>query len=207
VKIISNRAQRTGHPEAVRWNKRYRAGSASWLGHPTKRLLLDFAHFLPAKGLALDVASGVATNSIFLAERGLAPVALDISYVAAHIARERFIENGIPLNLVVCDLKRMWLPTNHFEVIINFCYLERSIFPLILNSLKYGGLLIFESYLKGSNHLSNPDHYLKRGELHDAFSELDVIHNKQIVREDGTKKSGRKVEQLVAIKPIPTGPY
>lgn len=206
MKTSSTRIKGTRHPDAVRWDKRYRAEFTSWLSHPPKKLLRDFAHLLPPKGLALDVASGIATNSFFLAERGLTPIALDISYVAMHIARDRFIDNGFPYNLAVCDLKGLWLPANHFEVIIDFCFLERSIFPKIVESLKPGGLLIFESYLESSVHSFNTNYYLKSGELADAFSALEIIHSKQTIREDGKQRSRRKVEQLVAQKLKLPGP-
>lgn len=198
--------QKTRHPDATRWNERYHLESEGWLSHPTKKLLLEFAHLLPKKGLALDAASGVATNSIFLAEKGLSPIALDISFVASNMAKERSFRKGIRLNAAVCDLKGLWLPSNYFEVIINFCFLERSNFPVFLHSLKPGGLLIFESYLNGSNHVSHPEYYLETGELKEAFSELEIIHSRQVVREIGKHGSGRKLEQLVARKPLLPNP-
>jgi SAM-dependent methyltransferase len=200
LNTASRTIQETGHPDAVRWNERYRHESADWLSHSPKKLLLDFANLLPENGMALDVASGVGTNSIFLAEQGLTPFAIDISYVGLRLARERFLTTGIRSNLAVYDLKKLWLPENHFAVIINFCYLERRIFPILLQALKPGGLLFFECYLTGSHQMSHPEYYLESGELQKEFSELDIIHSGQVVREGGARGSGRKLDQLVARK-------
>lgn len=196
----SPKVQPTSHPDAKRWNKRYRAGSKEWLSHPPKKLLQDFAHLLPQDGLALDVAAGVGTNSIYLAEKGLTPICLDISFVGSQIAKERFTEGELDLNAAVCDLKGLWLPENYFEVIINFCFLERSTFPVLLRALKPCGLLFFESYLKGSSHASHPECYLENGELQEAFSLLQILHSGQIERKSKGHTSGRKLEQLVARK-------
>ena len=198
---ITPKVQKTKNPDALRWNKRYLMGSTEWLSHPPKKLLIDFAHLLPNNGRALDVASGVGTNSILLAEQGLSTIALDVSYIATKLAKDRFSKIGLGIEAAVCDLTGLWLPANSFDVIMNFCYLERSIFPVLRQSLKPGGLFFFESYLNSPSHTFNQDYYLESGELCESFSELEIIHSKQIDRESGTQGSGRKLEQLVARKP------
>lgn len=67
---------------AQRWNARYARDGEAWLRHPPKQLLLDYIHLLPPQGRVLDAASGVGSNSEFLAQKGFQVVLMDISWVA-----------------------------------------------------------------------------------------------------------------------------
>jgi len=66
-----------------------------------------------------------------------------------------------------------------YDLIVNFYFLERKLFPKIKRSLKNGGLLIFETY--NEEHLKvnpsfNPEYLLKKGELIRAFGEFVPIY-------------------------------
>src|SRR5258708_39841285 len=103
--------------DAIRWNERYRdlAGEP-----PTPRdWLLEQQAWLPAGGLALDVAMGQGGSAGWLLEHGWRVVGVDISGVAARRARARWPR----LMAVVADLDGLVLPERAFDLILNFYYL------------------------------------------------------------------------------------
>lgn len=188
------------HPDARRWDDRYAQDGDDWLNGRPRQLLLDFAHLLPSSGLALDAAAGVAAHGLFLAERGLHVIALDISEVGLRLARQRARVKGVCLETAVLDLASPWLPANTFDVIVNFRFLERSTFPVYQHALKPGGLIFFETFLKTEPNVDYPDHYLNPNELRRAFSEFEIIHH-TVTEVTGACSVRQKVtEQLVARK-------
>ncbi|MCP4429281.1 MAG: class I SAM-dependent methyltransferase [Chloroflexi bacterium] len=188
------------HPDAKRWNARYANEGEKWQTRSPRPLLLEYVHLLPLTGLALDAAAGVALHGLFLAERGLHVIALDISEVGLGLALRSAKERGVWLETAVYDLSRPWLPADTFDVIVNFRFLERAAFPVYRHALKPGGLLFFETFLKIGTEPDYPDHYLNPGELRDAFAEWEIVHSAVV---KGGCRSGRQVvaEQLVAYKP------
>jgi SAM-dependent methyltransferase len=64
-----------------RWDERYRAGEMV-MGPLPKPLVLELEPALPRQGRALEIACGEGQLAIWLARRGLAVTALDISPVA-----------------------------------------------------------------------------------------------------------------------------
>jgi tellurite methyltransferase len=189
------------HPDAARWNHRYTQDGHAWQGRRPRQLLREFAHLLPDQGMALDAAAGVGLHGLFLAERGLHVIALDVSEVGLRLARESAQRRGLWLETAVFDLSHPWLPANYFDVIANFRFLERATFPVYRQALKPGGLLFFETFLKTDPQGDYPDHYLNPGELKQAFAGFTVIHSGlfEIRHEDGHVI--KTTEQLVARKP------
>ena len=186
--------------DADRWNARYATGGDEWRNRRPRQLLLDHSHLLPSTGLGLDAASGVAVNGLFLAAHGLHVLALDISVVALRIAKQVANERGLWLETAVFDLTNPWLPANKFDVILNFRFLERGIFPVYQQALKPGGLLLFETFVKTSNDIEYPRHYLDPGELGNAFATLEQKHHEIVRSENPRTKEVRVTEQLVARK-------
>jgi tellurite methyltransferase len=168
------------HPDAKKWNNRYLEEGEDWLEKSPRQLLLDYAELLPTDGLGLDAAAGVANNGTFLAQRGLKVIALDISETALRLAMERAREKKLPISAAVYDLSSPWLPPDHFDVIVNFRFLERATFPIYRSSLRRGGLLFFETYLQTNPDAVHPEYYLNPGELFRAFQDFDIIHWKEI---------------------------
>ncbi len=187
--------------DAERWDARYAAEMDSWLARSPRQLLQNHAHLLPQAGLALDAAAGVATNSLYLAERGLQVVALDISEVALRSARVRFARHNLSLAAAVLDLAHLWLPAERFEVIVNFHFLERATLPVYRDALKPGGILYFETFILSPPETRTPNYYLKHGELAQAFNGFNILHQAECLLEDETGVVIRRTEQLIARKP------
>lgn len=189
------------HPDAARWNNRYAQDGHVWQGRRPRWLLSQFAHLLPRQGLALDAAAGVGLHGLFLAEHGLHVIALDVSEVGLRLARESAGKRGVWLETAVLDLTHPWLPANHFDVIVNFRFLERATFAVYRQTLKPDGLLFFETFLKTDPLGSYPDHYLNPGELEQAFAGFTFIHHDLMEIRDQDGHLVKTTEQLIVRKP------
>jgi hypothetical protein len=182
--------------DAIKWNERYR--SEQFFG------LLDFlieqATHLPVDGIALDIATGLGGNAGFLIERGLRVVGVDVSEVGVRRAKDRWP----PLMAAVIDLARYRWPSCTFDVILNFYYCQRDLWPTFRSLLKPGGVLIFESLTIETLHVRpdyQPDYLLQPDELRRAFADWDVL----VYREGWitiADHSPRAVASLVARHPV-----
>ena len=180
------------------WNARYAKEGEFWLGKPPRKLLRDWARLLPERGLALDAASGVGANGLFLAKRGLSVIALDFSEVALRLAVERARRKSLPFQAAVYDMALLQLPAHTFDVIVNFFFLERPTLAVYRRALKPGGVLVFETLLKTDTVTVRPEHYLELGELLPHFADFDILHSAEAV---GCGEN-RLSEQLIARKPL-----
>jgi SAM-dependent methyltransferase len=190
------------HTDAARWDARYALEREFWLGREPKQLLRSYNRLLPETGLALDAASGVAVNGLYLAEKGLRVVALDISEYALHLAKASARAEDLPLDAAVYDLSGYpWLPPQTFDVILNFHFLERATLPVYDSALKPGGLLFFESFVKIENLPDNPIYYLEPGELLNFYRHYETIYYEEIQKPPSSHHPERGLAQLVARKP------
>ena len=160
--------------DASRWDARYREDPRFNRFEKPRSFLVEQAHHLPANGLALDAAMGLGGNAAFLMERGLRVVGVDISGVGLRRAKSRLPA----LMAVQADLTRFPLPAGRFDVILNFYFLERSLWPQYLRALRPGGLLIFETLTRDMLTLQpeiDPAYLLAPGELRQAFPALQTL--------------------------------
>ncbi|NPA41599.1 MAG: methyltransferase domain-containing protein [Aquificae bacterium] len=160
--------------DRVRWNKKYLEGRASSL-HLT---LVRFYH-LAKGGKALDIACGTGENSVFLAKKGFEVVAFDVSDVAVRKARRLAKREGVRVLFKPVDVKSFSFGRGRFDLILNFYFLDRSIFKRIERALKPKGILIFETY--NEEHLKvkptfNPQYLLRKGELMNSFENLEPLY-------------------------------
>jgi SAM-dependent methyltransferase len=189
------------HPDAQRWDERYQHERDFWLERKPRQLLTSNAHLLPAEGRALDAACGVAINALFLAQHGLRAFALDISEYALRLAKQRARNLNLALEAAVTDLANPWLPAAHFEVIINFHFLERGTIPVYRQALKSGGLIFFDTFTKRSERNDSPVYYLDPGELIGWFHDFEIIHYAENDLIPSVNHSKRGIAQLIARKP------
>jgi SAM-dependent methyltransferase len=185
--------------DAVCWNGRYSCDLDSHRNSP-RDFLVEHRDQLPPKGLALDVAMGLGANSAFLLKTGLSVVGMDISWEAVRIAKAR--NPGI-LALVI-DLTQASLPPDHFDVIVNFYYLDRTFWKQYYQAIKPGGLLIIETLtmeMLKFNPSINPEFLLSPGELKESFVNWQIIAYREAKISDGEHHREKSVASMIARRP------
>lgn len=145
-------------------------------------VLLENCFLLPKKGIALDLASGLGANALYMAETGLDTHAWDISSVALNRLQLRGKQKGLDISSKQLSITADVLSKNTFDVIVVSRYLDRSLSTAIVDSLKSSGLLFYQTYAKdklSSDGPSNPDYLLQRNELLQLFGSLKIVVYKE----------------------------
>jgi SAM-dependent methyltransferase len=191
----------TRHPDAERWNARYRAEASAWLRRRPRRLLRENIALLPESGLVLEAAAGVSASGLYLSERGFHVIAIDISETALSMAVRRARQRRLTLEAAVFDLSIIWLPVDYFDIILNFYFLQRAAMSAFRRALKPGGLLFFETYLRTEQIRPRSEHYLEPGELRQSYREWETLY--WATEEKAGHDSGRPklIEKLIVRKP------
>lgn len=187
-----------GTDDRTRWDARYRDGDWTDERRPA-RIVEDARAWLPSEGLALDVACGAGRNALFLAERGLRVLGVDLSQEGLRLMERRARARSLPVQGVLADLARFSLRPGRFDVVVNTHFLLREALPLIRDALAPGGLLVFETYHVDELDVLGGDirraFALERGELRRAFPDLEVLLYEEGVfeREEGERGLARMV--------------
>jgi tellurite methyltransferase len=170
--------------ERERWNARYasRVNIDKDQPHP---FLREHLALLP-RGSALELAMGEGQNAMFLARQGFSVTGMDISAVAVERALQLSQEAGITIKAHCIDLRTTTLPANFYDVVVCFYYLQRNLFAQILNALKPGGIIIYETFTSEQaqyGHPTNLAYLLQPNELLEAFRALRIRVYRELVVE------------------------
>jgi len=194
--------------ERALWNARYAEKShASMVPDPF--LIQAFENYVSplttstSGRAALDVAGGVGRHAIWLAKHGWKVTLLDISDEAIAIAKRNAEEAGMALDLRTQSAADFFAQPKaaQWDVIVVFFFLERELFPALIQQLKPGGLLIYKTYtteqpkLRPGEGPTHPMHLLKRNELLRAFTGLEILFYRETVKDRG-------IAELVARRPL-----
>jgi SAM-dependent methyltransferase len=161
-----------------RWDQKWR----EMAGKPfTPHPLLVKNQNLLSGGRALDLACGLGQNSIWLAGLGYQVLGVDVSGVAlsAAASRARKLDMSDSLFFTQMDLDQWSLPTNMFDLICVFRFLNRRLFPEIRTGLRPGGLLFYSTRHVGILNRrpdANQDFLLQPDELITVFSDWEIVH-------------------------------
>jgi len=121
-------------------------------------------------GRALDLACGGGRHAKHFAALGYAVTAVD---------REPHVIPGVRFLQADLEDGSPWpLPGERFQGIVVTNYLHRPLFPLLMESLAPGGVLLYETFMLGNERFgrpSNPAFLLRPGELWQAFRGLHCI--------------------------------
>jgi len=167
------------------WNWRYAERALTW--EPSSWLVSIETAIRPG-GIArraLDVACGNGKNAIWLARLGYAVDAWDISDVGLRTLQDRLAElmrdgAALDVRLARTDLDTATIPPNTYDLILDTFFLDRRLFPLFLDGLRPGGVLVFETFADlGATDIRSikSEYKLGPGELAAAFRSLDVLHH------------------------------
>jgi SAM-dependent methyltransferase len=149
-------------------------------------------------GNVLDLACGTGRNTHFLEELGFKIDAVDFSDYALSQVRDSENIKKIEVDLDAYDLKK-----EKYDLILNTNYLNRRLMAQMIEALKEGGLIIFETFIQAHEEPEqgsmNPDYLLEKNELLKAFVDLDIIFYEE---KDGVNLRGEKnkTASLVAKK-------
>lgn len=181
------------------WDERFRAGDhADSAPDPFLMQLQEYSQLWPLHGRALDVACGAGRNAVWLAQKGWAVTACDISMEGLRKTRELARHHGLRLDLFCQDLDAPPLVVNHFDLIICFFFLDRKLFPLLKAALRPRGLIVCKTYTVDQQQFAGRPrhkmHLLEPQELLSQFRDFRVVYYQETMQ-------GRGVAQIIAQKP------
>jgi SAM-dependent methyltransferase len=177
-----------------RWNNRYADGDEGG----TPLMLGRNLHLFPRSGRALDVAGGPGQAAVILAARGLDVTVCDVSEVALEMATARAQSSRVDLVTCNIDLTTDPFPPGPWDLITCFNYLDRSLFPTMIDQLSEGGQLALtlatRSNLERNVH-PRAEFLLDDGELPTLIGDLSIEYY-----EEGWKLDGRYCAEVLARK-------
>jgi len=152
------------------------------------RVLLDNQHLLPVTGKALDYASGLSGNGVFMASQGLQVRAWDLSEVAVEKVNNYASDNGIAINAEVKNLESSSEEIQgQFDVVVVSFFLHRDSFQKIYNLLNPGGILFYQTFCGEQINGVGPsraDFRLQRGELLTTFKNMRLLSYREDLKTD-----------------------
>jgi SAM-dependent methyltransferase len=162
---------------------------------PASDWVQRWTHLAKPMGCLLDIACGSGRHMAWFAGRGLRVTGIDRSEEAVQAASQY----GTTLR---ADIENGPWPLMHgghpalFDVVVVTNYLWRPLFPIILQSLAPGGLLLYETFALGNERVgkpSRPDFLLQPAELLQVCASLHVV-----AYEDGFLTQPERFVQRVA---------
>jgi tellurite methyltransferase len=163
-----------------RWDRRWAGGAHA---DPEPPAWLDpLRPELPAAGRALDVACGAGRAALWLARAGFEVTAVDVSPVALERCRAAAERAGLSVTTRALDLEREPPPEGPFAAIACFAYLQRDLFPRLVERLSPGGCLVCEiaTVRNLERHRRPPARFLlEEGELRTLVAPLEPVYYRE----------------------------
>lgn len=168
-------------------------------------------------GKVLDVAAGRGRHSMFLASKDFTVHAIDRDNEALSSLKARAQQSGMTsLSIQVIDLESD--PANppdlgheSYDAILVFFYLYRPLFPKLIQALKPGGMLLYETFLIDNHllrqHPRRKKFCLGRNELLDLIHGLRVLHFEEGLHGAPTGPDGAFTARMLAQKPQKVGDH
>jgi dihydroneopterin aldolase len=181
---------------------------------PPARFLVQQLHRLP-QGKILDVASGSGRHALFLASLGYQVEAVDRDEQAlAQLSTSARARHLTGISSRVLDLEQPPLKPNlgheTYDAILVFFYLNRPLFPSLINALKPGGVLLYETFTVDNHvqrqHPKRREFCLAHCELLSLTSGLRICHYDEGLHEGTDGLESLYTAQLAAQKPLTPGP-
>ena len=153
-------------------------------------------------GPIVDLACGLGQNGLFLAAKGISVVLIDGSQGHLEAARRFAHKAEIQVDIRLMDLERVRV--NPLEGIapggmLVFRYLHRPLIPAIQQSIRSGGVLMYETFTRDQSRFGrphNPGYLLQPEELKRWFKGWKILHYFEGVKENPS----RAIAQIVCRK-------
>ncbi len=134
-----------------RWNERFRSKEYFYGIEPNTFVKEQLQKLKP--GRILFLAEGEGRNSVYAAKLGWKVDAVDFSTAGKEKAEQLAKANNVKINYVVSDLKDFVFKENYYDAVVNIFFHTTedsriSIHNKVKDSLKIGGLYIFEAFDK-----------------------------------------------------------
>jgi SAM-dependent methyltransferase len=136
--------------EASRWDARY-AGDAFFYGDAPNDWLVSMERHLPRNGAVLCLAEGEGRNAVFLAQRGHAVTAVDLSPVGVAKTLALAAARGVAVDARVGDLATFEIAPGAWDAVVSIWAhvprpLRAALHAAVAAGLRPGGALVFEAY-------------------------------------------------------------
>jgi len=194
---MEKRAQKSEHG---RWDACYSSSSEF---PSAAEVLQQNPHLLPKQGKALDLACGLGANVFLLASHGLQTSAWDISPVAIEKLKVSAGEKGFDVDVQTRDVVARPPEPESLDVIVVHRFLDRKLFPTLINALKPEGLLYYQTFIKkkvSDSGPSNPDYRLDSNELLKLCAPLQILFYREEACVGDITKGFRDMAMLVGLK-------
>jgi 2-polyprenyl-3-methyl-5-hydroxy-6-metoxy-1,4-benzoquinol methylase len=159
----------------IQWNARYQNKP---ILPPPCQVLQQHTYLLPQLGRALDLACGLGANALLLAQQGLETEAWDYAETALQQLQVRAQQQQLTIKTVVRDVVTFPPEKQCFDVIVVCHFLERTLFPHLINALKPQGLLFYQTFTQVKINDAGPRHMayrLAENELLQLASNLSIV--------------------------------
>ena len=130
-------------------------------------LLVETVAALPP-GDALDLACGAGRHALHLAELGWRVTAVDAAAAAIHGLNDRAKQYTIETHRADLEHGEFLIEPQSFDLICDFFYLLRELFPQIREGLRPGGIFLGAIHLEGT-------FSLPPGELKNEFPGWEIL--------------------------------
>ena len=131
----------------------------------------------------LDLACGAGRHALAAAELGASVVAVDRDPARLAEAKVEAGRRRLSIEWIQADLEQPWPNFGQFDAILCFNYLDRARMSRVVDTLRPGGILLFESFLEIQRQLGwgpqKDAHLLKFGEVVNLVAPLAVIHGRE----------------------------
>lgn len=194
------------------WNERYGSNEFAYGTEPNS-FLVENAKLLT--GPVLSLAEGEGRNAVFLASLGLDVLGVDGSEVGLAKAHKLAELKGVSIRTEVADLATYAPPANTYGSVVSISAhlpsdVRRRLYPLVVQSLKPGGIILLEAYSKSqlsrnTGGPKDPDMLMTVADIEQEFPNCEVVLCQEIEREvvEGELHTGlASVVQFIARKKI-----
>jgi len=189
-------------PLVRKWDLRYE--EADPVAARPCGVLEEYAHLLPARGRALDLACGLGGNAVFLARLGLDTTGWDLSPVATTKLGDHAKTQGLSVRAEARDVLSLPPEPDSFDVIVVSYFLERALAPALVRALRPEGRLFYQTWTREAvddRGPRNPAFRLAPNELLALFGNLRVMVYREEGRIGDTARGLRNEACLVATRP------